>query len=61
MTMRPEVESWISEQHALERLRENENEYHRRRRVCQCKSHRRLRRYLGVWQCMLCLRPRQSA
>jgi len=58
--MRPDGEGWITETQALERLREHENEYQRRRRVCQCLDHRPLRKYMGVWQCMLCLRPRQA-
>ena len=44
---------------ALQKFRDREREYQKRRRVCQCLDHRPLRKYIGVWMCVLCLRPRE--
>lgn len=53
-------EGYISADTALQHLREREGDYQRRRRVCQCLDYKPLRQYRGVWQCMLCLRPREA-
>ena len=54
------ADEYISGPEAQRRLKERHNAEIRSRHECQCFSMHRLRMYLGVWQCGICLRPRYA-